>query len=242
MKKYIAIATLLAAGVAFVNAENDLPSGSWTQGDGVINTYSAGWQVSEDTYGLSSPIVLGDLDTLTFSFDFYRGSSDTMLTMALVGTTQAIVLGHGMYKNDNSILIGLSSNVQAKGYAFSSSNDTGVTAVSTVKGEIVDGIPVAKAGDEALYTYTISGCIQWKSTQYVLSVASEAVPNNVIEVGLGEYVDVSKLVFAADGANGSLTKASDIKFAVSTIPEPSTFGMLAGLGALALVASRRRRK
>jgi hypothetical protein len=41
--------------------------------------------------------------------------------------------------------------------------------------------------------------------------------------------------------SGVLSK-TDIQAGNVYVPEPSAFGMLAGLGALALVASRRRRK
>ena len=44
------------------------------------------------------------------------------------------------------------------------------------------------------------------------------------------------------GDNASFTLNGIVVDQGSTIPEPSAFGLLAGLGALALVASRRRRK
>ncbi|HIV04039.1 MAG TPA: PEP-CTERM sorting domain-containing protein, partial [Candidatus Spyradosoma merdigallinarum] len=43
--------------------------------------------------------------------------------------------------------------------------------------------------------------------------------------------------------NGGVAVSIDnVQVSYSAIPEPSAFGLLAGLGALALVASRRRRK
>ena len=47
----------------------------------------------------------------------------------------------------------------------------------------------------------------------------------------------------AGGSNGGVAVSIDnVQVSYSAIPEPSAFGLLAGLGALALVASRRRRK
>ena len=43
-------------------------------------------------------------------------------------------------------------------------------------------------------------------------------------------------------ANGTATKLNNITLSVKAIPEPSAFGLLAGLGALALVGARRRRR
>ncbi len=64
--------------------------------------------------------------------------------------------------------------------------------------------------------------------------------------GLDGYENKGKIDDAsvlAKGEYGYIVSNGDvISLAVATIPEPSAFGMLAGLGALALVASRRRRK
>lgn len=48
--------------------------------------------------------------------------------------------------------------------------------------------------------------------------------------------------WANGGATGKETAIAAAKVAQSIVPEPSAFGLLAGIGALALVASRRRRK
>ena len=72
--------------------------------------------------------------------------------------------------------------------------------------------------------------------------------------------EISTIVFSASGASaidslivwdkdidygsdsGKATAIAAAKLAQSVVPEPSAFGLLAGLGALSLVASRRRRR
>lgn len=49
-------------------------------------------------------------------------------------------------------------------------------------------------------------------------------------------------MLAVGYSTDALATKGDLEKYYSAVPEPSAFGMLAGLGALALVASRRRRK
>ena len=63
------------------------------------------------------------------------------------------------------------------------------------------------------------------------------------QISVGNYFsnlsgDAFELCFTGEAGNGTL----GILAISSAIPEPSAFGLFAGLGALALVSSRRRRK
>ena len=88
------------------------------------------------------------------------------------------------------------------------------------------------------YTYTISGgtLTAWlitdgEATQLTLSSTSGSID-------VSDATEDSTIVFlystSGSATTGTLT-------ATATIPEPSAFGLLAGVGALALVAARRRR-
>ena len=89
-----------------------------------------------------------------------------------------------------------------------------------------------------------------------LSLSWDAATKNLyFEVGAQSYnyqietpVDIT-LSSAASIANGTTfwtnsghEKITDITVKAHAIPEPSTFGLLAGIGALALVGTRRRKR
>ena len=61
-----------------------------------------------------------------------------------------------------------------------------------------------------------------------------------LDSGTVSGLSESSTIVILYGTNGSATGSGTVTV-TTTIPEPSTFGLLAGVGALALVASRRRR-
>ena len=80
------------------------------------------------------------------------------------------------------------------------------------------------------HVFTLNGDTLEKSTNALIASADD----------LGKYY-LEKIETSAADATGVGGKNIVVSY-VEAIPEPSAFGLLAGLGALALVASRRRRK
>ena len=268
MKKYITVAALLAAGAAFANADVTLIDvdftsyGSWTAAQGagwtqakteggnhdenaVVNstlglTTGDAWTQTKVWHGLGSSIDLGTDGKYTITYTATKGDNNAALQFALVGTDYSIVVGSsygtdpGLYAGsvgDANVLTSTSS-----WYVFQDKEGDGVV-------EITKGAEISSAA------------ISNGELTYTLTLTTSASGNDTLEVsaGNGSYSYTGTYTFNGDAeltAVGFMLEAEvnirqsvkGVSVVSSAIPEPSAFGLLAGLGALALVASRRRRK
>lgn len=248
MKKTI-IALMALAGVSFAGTSitplTDATAGTWTHSnnnaivDGVLSG-NPNWQVDPSVYTLTSALELTKGDTFTFSFDAVNnGTGNGILTLAFVGTENAVVVGHGTYdKPGDELQIGLTDNLTAQGYGFASTNptdDAQVTALTTLTG----GMPTGGA------TSTISGSIAWDGDSYAITLGSSAVTGTVsYDLGITTF-DVTKLVVTIEGGGSPADNSDAWKTAtmsnltIGVVPEPTTATL--SILALAGLAARRRR-
>ena len=216
MKKYITLAALLAAGTACANAET-LTLTSPTDGSLTSSNAAIGW--SEAYTNLSSWEI---------SFTL----TDTALGDAILFGTDRDTTGAAGYllsTNTDGSLEVYARNISVD---FSESTDAGV---------VTAGTPIAITFSFiANYNETTDQVVG--GTFYL--TAGETIESWEVSEGLG-YTDLTNGSVSRFWTNGGAEQFSNItvsKLDNNIVPEPSAFGMLAGLGALALVASRRRRK
>ncbi len=234
-KKYIALAALLAAGTTFANAEETLLTVStpWFV-SGCVGVYH-GFQINFDsvkTLGTGSsaesdyavPEGEYSIETLSVALDSYSSFSDD--TKWDAGEDTALVVLNG----DNKIqaISGTASLITSGAY--------GTQSQKAMVSFSFDDFDYSTA-DGTLKVFFVS------STES-LSVGGD-LSNELLAKArfIGSTYDSITGVTAnksIDGSFGSMTPC--IQYTMSKIPEPSAFGLLAGIGALALVASRRRRK
>ena len=263
MKNYITVAALLAAGTAFANADVTLIDvdftsyGSWAaaQEDGwtqakteggnhganaVVNsslglTTGGAWTQTKVSHDLGSSIDLGIDGSYTITYTATKGNNNAALQFALVGTNYSIVVGSS-YNGDPGL------------YAGSVSDANVLTSTSTWYAFQDASGNVAEIGKGATIS---SSAISNGELTYTLTLTTSASGNDTLTVSAGSYTgtytfasdaELTAVGFMLEGGADIGQSVKGVSVVSSAIPEPSAFGLLAGLGALALVASRRRRK
>ena len=258
MKNYITVAALLAAGSAFANADVVTIAEDFFGGEDQNATFKGGewgkpfngiWTADSDASGG----VFG-AGTTDFSVVYQYG---------LNGKAAGWDAGTLYYGTSSNSVIGDAANAPKLTVSGGSASITNVAV--TGRGETVAVIQNTISADDLQSVTDLSLRFTVGSDPVDVAVfylANGGDADDVKRLGLGNYSSVGEQSLTLDysaidetkdgtfvvavrnvGSQWTYVGANDLTWSgTSAIPEPSAFGLLAGLGALALVASRRRRK
>ena len=265
MKKYITVAALLAAGTAFANADvvavfncgHSDNTGWMTSHDdwkpATLGNYYGNINVSAGEDGISLSLS-GDTLVGTGAGGSFTANNNTAAGGPYAIPPALTTLSSGVFgKNTYDTLWGGSVNMWNAGSATLKLGDLKANTKYTVY------LFSARANGST------SGSVEWESSStpdvswsvWTLGDSGAAEKNDSSTVWFdgsttGKNASIVEVTFTtgAEQTEVAFSTSSSQRFTLngivvdqgSTIPEPSAFGLLAGLGALALVASRRRRK
>ena len=227
MKHYIATAALIAAGTAFANAADLI----WSQTDISLT--------GSNTYTISDTINDGFTVKIDLSgWQAANGPIGWFTTTDGSGYQQsAATFGWGKSSNNaewhaTTFTSGGSATNQQAGENYDDAKSYGASgAFDTVL------FLTVQSGTASLYEQTATG------SEVVLVAQTSGMSTSAVNgLYVGHWNGASSQQQGGTMDVGIYNAVLSTEQMASMIPEPSAFGLLAGLGALALVASRRRRK
>ena len=268
MKKHITIAALLAAGTAFANAYTVVTDATfytnpsawvygWTGNGADTNWDTAGNWECLTSLGASSPQAAANApagaDPAFIGYDLSFADGSQVLTSTddalTISAPQWLNGGKRIYLGSNVILSGSSNGFQEVTFNFGDFSGTSTISM----GEFwKQDYTVSFAGDVTMTGDTFSYKLFSATNMYQNDGTWDASAVSVTDASGNELsYTTDEALFGTAGyywleetgeANANGGSQFTLTLNAAAIPEPSAFGLLAGLGALALVASRRRRK
>lgn len=257
MKKYLITAAVFLTGTALANAatvtDATLPTGFvWTAADITLsrnnNTSGSGTTLTAGRAGLASISVGGqsytsfDLSEWNWqiSFDITGADPDFTSRSQMIFSTEGGGSGGG-YAIELSLTDGTYS------YGLSSISYSGNNATRTALNGSNIEIGTSVASTVTLLWDAANKSLYFSSGSTTKKIAGDDVISNL------KLTTISSTNISADTVgtisrgpvfwtNGGKALFDNITLKVSPVPEPSTFGLLAGLGALVLAGTRRRRR
>ena len=233
MKKYITLAALLAAGSSFANAEDVttlLPE--FDTADDFAYLWVGGTVTQQSA--ISADAVRTALsnysDLLTSGWHFGAGQSGKTDTYSDI------------------------TDVTSSGFTFISRKGYGgeyvaaTISLEDVLSETQELVGLTVSFDYSASAHAGMGFSIWS---WDGSSVTELVNDTNVQTGTNKSFALENLSLSSsdtlfvvwnDNGTYATNTISNLSSSATIIPEPSAFGLLAGLGALAFVASRRRRK
>ena len=228
MKHYIATAALIAAGTAFADAADLI----WSQTDISLT--------GSNTYNITD-VTISDGFTVKIDLSGWQAANGPigwLTTEAGNGyANSAATFGWGKNANNaewhaTTFTSGGSATNQQAGENYDDAKSYGASgAFDTVL------FLTVQDGTASLYEQTMEG------SEVVLVAQTSGMSTSAVNgLYVGHWNGASSQQRGGTMDVGIYNAVLTTTEMASMIPEPSAFGLLAGLGALALVASRRRRK
>lgn len=176
-------------------------------------------------------LTLSGTNTFTGGIEIAKGVVEATNAAALGAAANAVRISGGQLKVGDVTLNQTNISVVLNDGAYLA----GAAIFGTGSGALADGTTISVSGDvEAMKAVCTSATGRYDFTLYD--------NNTLTTTGVPDVTVVGDFATALAGAGWTYSLSEDKSILTISVPEPSAFGLLAGAGALALTAARRRRQ